>query len=134
MVNMISLQIYPILDPKERSRLALIICNINFAHLLERKGAEVDLAEMRQLLEGLGYTVEVEKDLSSQVVNGAGAFQDHLPDMPCLSSKKDASSSPQISSAGNNSPRKKLWKALLCHSTSTPRDSLMPSWNVWIRS
>lgn len=44
----------------------MIICNINFAHLLERKGAEVDLAEMRQLLEGLGYTVEVEKDLSSQ--------------------------------------------------------------------
>ncbi|XP_066491300.1 caspase-1-like [Tiliqua scincoides] len=58
--------IYPILDPKERSRLALIICNINFAHLSERKGAEVDLAEMRRLLEGLGYTVDEEKDLCSQ--------------------------------------------------------------------
>ncbi|KAJ6655774.1 hypothetical protein lerEdw1_004827 [Lerista edwardsae] len=58
--------IYPILDPKERSRLALIICNINFAHLSMRKGAEVDLAEMTCLLESLGYTVEAEKDLCTQ--------------------------------------------------------------------
>lgn len=76
MAVLVSSQIYPILDPKERSRLALIICNINFAHLPVRKGAEVDLAEMTSLLESLGYTVEAEKDLCMQVISlGGGGCQ-----------------------------------------------------------
>uniref|UniRef100_A0A8D0BP13 Caspase-1 n=1 Tax=Salvator merianae TaxID=96440 RepID=A0A8D0BP13_SALMN len=59
-------EIYPIKDPNARSRLALIICNIEFESLLRREGAEVDLKEMTLLLEGLGYKVETETNLSSE--------------------------------------------------------------------
>lgn len=61
------MQIYPIKDPKTRTRLALIICNIKFDNLSYRKGAEVDLEQMKLLLEDLGYNVETETNLSSQV-------------------------------------------------------------------
>uniref|UniRef100_A0A8D2J6G4 Caspase-1 n=1 Tax=Varanus komodoensis TaxID=61221 RepID=A0A8D2J6G4_VARKO len=60
-------QIYPIKDPKARTRLALIVCNIEFEHCTRRNGAEIDLAQMTQLLEGLDYKVEVETNLCSQV-------------------------------------------------------------------
>ncbi|XP_070788222.1 caspase-1-like [Pituophis catenifer annectens] len=59
-------EIYPIKDPKTRTRLALIICNIKFDCLDYRKGAEVDLEQMKLLLEDLGYNVETETNLSSQ--------------------------------------------------------------------
>uniref|UniRef100_A0A8D2KT29 Caspase-1 n=1 Tax=Varanus komodoensis TaxID=61221 RepID=A0A8D2KT29_VARKO len=59
-------QIYPIKDPKARTRLALIVCNIEFEHCTRRNGAEIDLAQMTQLLEGLDYKVEVETNLCSQ--------------------------------------------------------------------
>uniref|UniRef100_A0A8D0G3W5 Caspase-1 n=1 Tax=Sphenodon punctatus TaxID=8508 RepID=A0A8D0G3W5_SPHPU len=61
-----ALEIYPIKDQKTRTRLALIICNIDFDHYSKRCGAEVDVAEMKRLLEGLGYRVETESNLSSQ--------------------------------------------------------------------
>ncbi|XP_063154928.1 caspase-1-like isoform X2 [Candoia aspera] len=61
-----STEIYPINDPRTRTRLALIICNIKFDHLPDRKGAEVDQKQMKLLLEDLGYHVEVETNLNSQ--------------------------------------------------------------------
>nr|XP_020659627.1 caspase-1-like [Pogona vitticeps] len=59
-------EIYPIKDAKSRTRLALIICNIVFEHHRKREGAEVDLEQMTSLLEGLGYTVQTETNLTSQ--------------------------------------------------------------------
>lgn len=59
-------EIYPINDPKTRTRLALIICNIKFDHLAYRQGAEVDLEQMKLLLEDLGYNVKIERNLSSE--------------------------------------------------------------------
>ncbi|XP_063002660.1 caspase-1-like [Elgaria multicarinata webbii] len=59
-------EIYRIEDPQTRTRLALIICNIAFEHCPRRNGAQVDLAQMTLLLEGLGYKVEVETNLCSQ--------------------------------------------------------------------
>ncbi|XP_032070725.1 caspase-1-like [Thamnophis elegans] len=59
-------EIYPINDPKTRTRLALIICNIKFNHLAYRQGAEVDLEQMKLLLEDLGYNVKIERNLSSE--------------------------------------------------------------------
>ncbi|XP_015676226.1 caspase-1-like, partial [Protobothrops mucrosquamatus] len=60
-------EIYPINDPKTRTRLALIICNIKFDYLKFRKGAEVDLEQMTLLLEDLGYKVEIMTNLNSQL-------------------------------------------------------------------
>ena len=50
-----------------RTRLALIICNIEFEKLSARAGAEVDISGMEKLLEDLGYTVDVKKNLTSLV-------------------------------------------------------------------
>ncbi|XP_070591153.1 caspase-1-like [Erythrolamprus reginae] len=59
-------EIYPINDRKTRTRLALIICNINFDSLNDRQGAEVDLEQMKLLLEDLDYNVEIATNLNSQ--------------------------------------------------------------------
>ncbi|KFM05591.1 Caspase-1, partial [Aptenodytes forsteri] len=60
-------QIYPIHLPREtRTRRALLICNIEFEHLSWRHGAEVDVEGMMKLLEGLGYVVDVHRNLTSQ--------------------------------------------------------------------
>ena len=61
------LQIYPIKERKDRTRLALIICNREFDHLPRREGAELDITGMKALLEGLGYSVEVEENLTAKV-------------------------------------------------------------------
>ncbi|KAK9412367.1 caspase-1-like [Crotalus adamanteus] len=61
-------EIYPINDPRTRTRLALIICNIKFDYLKFRKGAEVDLEQMTLLLEDLGYKVEIMTNLNSQEI------------------------------------------------------------------
>ncbi|XP_020756045.2 caspase-13 isoform X1 [Odocoileus virginianus] len=58
-------EIYPIKQRKDRTRLALIICNTDFDHLPPRDGAALDILGMKQLLEGLGYTVEVEEKLTA---------------------------------------------------------------------
>ncbi|NXS98578.1 CASP1 protein, partial [Jacana jacana] len=63
----LSSQIYPIHLPKEtRTRKALLICNIEFEHLSQRKGAEADVEGMMELLEGLGYEVDIHRNLTSQ--------------------------------------------------------------------
>ncbi|XP_030078346.1 caspase-1-A [Microcaecilia unicolor] len=58
--------IYKIKDKGSRKRLAIIICNKDFKQLPNRKGAEVDVCNMRKLLEGLGYDVELQQNLSSE--------------------------------------------------------------------
>uniref|UniRef100_A0A8C0SP92 Caspase-1 n=1 Tax=Canis lupus familiaris TaxID=9615 RepID=A0A8C0SP92_CANLF len=60
-------EIYPIKERKDRTRLALIICNIEFDHLSTRDGAELDIAGMESLLEGLGYSVVVKRKLTAKV-------------------------------------------------------------------
>lgn len=61
------LQIYSIRDKATRTRLALIICNVEFDHLRRRDGADVDMNGMKRLLEGLGYKVEIHCNLNAQV-------------------------------------------------------------------
>ncbi|XP_076969221.1 caspase-13-like [Tamandua tetradactyla] len=58
--------IYPIKERKERTRLALIICNIEFDHLSLRSGASHDITGMEELLQGLGYRVDVQRNLTAQ--------------------------------------------------------------------
>ncbi|XP_035959676.1 caspase-1-like isoform X2 [Halichoerus grypus] len=64
-------EIYPIKEKKDRTRLALIICNIEFDHLPPRDGAKLDIAGMRSLLEGLGYSVDVKEDLTAKDMESA---------------------------------------------------------------
>ncbi|VCX31465.1 unnamed protein product, partial [Gulo gulo] len=59
-------EIYPIKGRNDRTRLALIICNIEFDHLPPRNGAEIDIAGMKNLLEGLGYGVDVKQKLTAK--------------------------------------------------------------------
>ncbi|XP_052045132.1 caspase-1 [Apodemus sylvaticus] len=58
-------EIYPIMNTTIRTRLALIICNTEFQHLSRRVGADVDLREMKLLLQDLGYTVKVKENLTA---------------------------------------------------------------------
>ncbi|XP_036603770.1 caspase-4 isoform X2 [Trichosurus vulpecula] len=64
-------QIYPVKEKEGRTRLALIICNIEFEHLSERTGAELDIERMKILLEELGYSVDVQKNLTSLEMESA---------------------------------------------------------------
>ncbi|XP_055970792.1 caspase-1-like [Sorex fumeus] len=58
--------IYPIKEKSgQRTRLALIICNMEFEHLPKRTGADIDVKGMRKLLQDLGYSVEVKENLTS---------------------------------------------------------------------
>lgn len=52
-----------------RMRLALIICNTEFDHLPWREGAQIDIRDMKMLLEGLGYCVEVKENLTASVMS-----------------------------------------------------------------
>ena len=67
MFNLCFLQIYPIMERSNRTRLALIICNIEFENLPRRDGADVDTRNMKVLLEGLGYKVDVKENLTASV-------------------------------------------------------------------
>jgi hypothetical protein len=58
-------EIYPIMNKSNRTRLALIICNIEFDSLSRRVGADVDIEGMEMLLKGLGYRVDVKKNLTA---------------------------------------------------------------------
>ncbi|NWH66802.1 CASP1 protein, partial [Geococcyx californianus] len=78
-----SSQIYPIHFPREeRTRRALLVCNIEFEHLSRRDGAEVDVKGMTELLEGLGYVVDVHWNLTSQgmatVMKDFATCKEHL--------------------------------------------------------
>ncbi|KAF5921108.1 hypothetical protein HPG69_018508, partial [Diceros bicornis minor] len=73
--------IYPIKEKKDRTRLALIICNTEFDHLPVRTGADLDITGMKGLLEELGYSVEVKEKLTARdmqsVLQEFAAHQDH---------------------------------------------------------
>ncbi|XP_044522211.1 caspase-1-like [Gracilinanus agilis] len=58
-------QIYPVMEKVSRTHLALIICNIEFDQLPKRNGAEYDITGMHNLLEGLGYRVDVKENLTA---------------------------------------------------------------------
>lgn len=58
--------IYSIKPREERTRLALIICNVKFEHCTLRNGAECDVDGMEKLLEGLGYKVVKKTNLTVQ--------------------------------------------------------------------
>ncbi|XP_013366618.1 PREDICTED: caspase-1-like isoform X1 [Chinchilla lanigera] len=60
-----SAEIYPLMSKLTRTRLALIICNTEFDSLPRRAGAEMDIRNMRALLEGLGYQVIVRENLTA---------------------------------------------------------------------
>ncbi|XP_029468703.1 caspase-1-like isoform X2 [Rhinatrema bivittatum] len=60
--------IYTIGDKASRTRLALIICNEIFKQLPRREGAKEDESGMKKLLTGLGYRVEIQRNLSSEVM------------------------------------------------------------------
>ncbi|XP_069470932.1 caspase-1-like isoform X2 [Ambystoma mexicanum] len=59
-------QFYDIKEKNDRRRLALIINNEQFDSLPERNGSQHDEVEMKRLLQGLGYAVQQEKNLSSK--------------------------------------------------------------------
>lgn len=52
-----------------RTRIALIICNTEFENLPRRDGADVDIRNMKMLLEGLGYSVDVKENLTALVMS-----------------------------------------------------------------
>lgn len=59
-------EIYPmIMKSPARTRLALIICNTDFDNLPRRSGAEADIRNMKMLLTGLGYSVDVREKLNA---------------------------------------------------------------------
>ncbi|XP_008260265.2 caspase-1 isoform X1 [Oryctolagus cuniculus] len=59
-------EIYPIkMQSSGRTRLALIICNTEFDSLPRRTGADVDIRDMKMLLIGLGYSVDVKENLNA---------------------------------------------------------------------
>ncbi|KAM9079879.1 caspase-1 [Megaptera novaeangliae] len=60
-----SAEIYPIMERSIRTRIALIICNTEFENLPRRDGADVDIRNMKMLLEGLGYSVDVKENLTA---------------------------------------------------------------------
>ncbi|XP_010830581.1 PREDICTED: caspase-1-like [Bison bison bison] len=71
-------EIYPIMERSNRTRLALIICNTEFENLTRRDGADVDTRNMKVLLEGLGYKVDVKENLTaSEMILELKAFAAH---------------------------------------------------------
>ncbi|XP_042530809.1 caspase-4-like isoform X2 [Dipodomys spectabilis] len=79
-------EIYPIKERTDRTRQALIICNIKFDHHSLRYGAEIDIRGMQGLLEDLGYTVTVERNLKAMDMESVlRAFADR-PEHSCSDS------------------------------------------------
>ncbi|XP_059930345.1 caspase a-like isoform X1 [Gadus macrocephalus] len=56
--------IYTIMAPADRTRMALLITNVHFDKEKDRDGAEKDEQDMSKLLISLGYNVEQHRDLS----------------------------------------------------------------------
>ncbi|XP_061074125.1 caspase a-like isoform X1 [Conger conger] len=75
-------EIYPMKEKGQRKRMALLINNVKFDHLSERRGAEKDVENMEEQLKALDYTVETHRDLSAQDINeavkGFSQHQAHL--------------------------------------------------------
>ncbi|XP_061073629.1 caspase a-like [Conger conger] len=75
-------ELYPMKEKGQRKRMALLINNVKFDHLSERRGAEKDVENMEKQLKELDYTVETHRDLSAQDINeavkGFSQHQAHL--------------------------------------------------------
>lgn len=66
------------MEKEGRTRLALIICNKKFDYLLDRDDAEVDILNMQELLQNLGYSVVLKENLTAQVSREQRADQPSL--------------------------------------------------------
>ncbi|XP_061073627.1 caspase-1-like [Conger conger] len=64
-------ELYPMKEKGQRKRMALLINNVKFDHLSERRGAEKDVENMEEQLKALDYTVETHRDLSAQDIDEA---------------------------------------------------------------
>eukprot|EP00064_Thunnus_orientalis_P006122 superscaffoldBa00000622_g6137 len=60
---------YLVTEESIRSRVALLITNIEFTHLKNRYGAEKDEQNMENLLKELGYEVVKHRDLTGKVLS-----------------------------------------------------------------
>ncbi|CAL8333489.1 unnamed protein product [Boreogadus saida] len=63
--------IYPIMAPADRTRMALLITNVRFDTAKYRDGAVKDEQDMSKLLSSLGYNVEHHRDLSGAEMDEA---------------------------------------------------------------
>ncbi|CAL8332992.1 unnamed protein product [Boreogadus saida] len=63
--------IYPIMAPADRTRMALLITNVRFDTAKYRHGAEKDEQDMSKLLISLGYNVEPLRDLTGEEMEKA---------------------------------------------------------------
>ncbi|CAH2220183.1 caspase-1-like isoform X2 [Pelobates cultripes] len=61
-------KMYAVMPRRNRKRLALLICNIQFNFLSERKGAEYDQIGMTKLLQDLGFEVQSFINLTSKMM------------------------------------------------------------------
>ncbi|XP_076782263.1 caspase-12 [Arvicanthis niloticus] len=59
-------EIYPVMEKEGRTRLALIICNKKFDYLFDREDADIDILNMQELLQNLGYSVVLKENLTAQ--------------------------------------------------------------------
>ncbi|KAM4628028.1 caspase a isoform 2-T2 [Polymixia lowei] len=74
--------IYPVIDKSMRSRLALIITNVEFDNKeMRRRGAEKDEQNMEMLLKSLGYKVIKHSNLSGQEIDKAVKEFSKHPDL-----------------------------------------------------
>ncbi|KAM9034522.1 caspase-4-like [Sarcophilus harrisii] len=62
------------MEKETRTCLAFIIWNVKFDYLPQRTGANNDITGMQDLLEGLGYRVDVEKNLTALVSTETNNF------------------------------------------------------------
>ncbi|XP_072467332.1 caspase-12-like [Notamacropus eugenii] len=64
-------EIYSVMEKVNRTRLALIISNTKFDHLNERNMAQFDIPRMKELLDDLGYDVDVKENCTSLEMKSA---------------------------------------------------------------
>ncbi|CAL8353550.1 unnamed protein product [Lota lota] len=64
-------EVYPVMAPAGKTRMALLITNVRFDHLNHRDGAEKDEGDMENLLKHLGYNVVKHRDLSGKDMDQA---------------------------------------------------------------
>ncbi|KAM9039032.1 caspase-12-like isoform 1-T1 [Sarcophilus harrisii] len=71
-------EIYAIMEKKTRIRLALIICNTKYDHPNEQNKAKFDIQKMKELLQDLGYRVDIKENLTSlEMKSVLEKFADH---------------------------------------------------------
>lgn len=67
------------MEKEDRTHLGFIICNKEFRYLPNRDGSEIDLLNMKDLLEDLGYSVIIkESHFSGNALNRGGKLSSLL--------------------------------------------------------